>query len=162
MNCYVYRWYVILFLKNTWDICTANFYILCLYDLFHILPSFYTLMDPWNVCMHLSLCMFVWLYVCKYVWTTVSKIVSTSTSLVSPDPFPPSPSTSAPMKTLDPQPPIFQHPWQKLNRIQTERGPWWHWTSSCRRYSNGILLWLVVQFKYRSSNKKLRERTRSV
>jgi hypothetical protein len=35
------------------------------------------------------------------------------------------------------------------------RGAWWPWTSGWKRYSNGILLWLVVQPMYRSSNKKL-------
>jgi hypothetical protein len=38
------------------------------------------------------------------------------------------------------------------------QGPSWPWTSRCR-YPNGILLWLVVQPKYRSSNKKLLVRT---
>jgi hypothetical protein len=35
------------------------------------------------------------------------------------------------------------------------RGPWWPCASRWRRYANWILLWLVVQPKYRSSNKKL-------
>ena len=36
--------------------------------------------------------------------TTVSKIVSTLTSMIPPDPFPPSPAISAPKTTPDPQP----------------------------------------------------------
>ena len=35
----------------------------------------------------------------------VSRSVSTLTSMVPPDPLPPSPSISTPMKTPDPQPP---------------------------------------------------------
>jgi hypothetical protein len=56
---------------------------------------------------------------------------------------------------------IFQHPLQELYRLKkdTNRGPGWHWTNSWRRYPNGILLWLVLQPKYRISNKKLCART---
>jgi len=51
-------------------------------------------------------------------------IVSTSTSLVTPDSLLPSPTTSAPIMTSDPQALIFQHPGQKLKRLQKYReGP---------------------------------------
>ena len=61
-------------------------------------------MGPWNVHIHLCLCVSDCMYVNMYD-TTVSKIVSTSSSMIPPDPVPLSPSTSAHMKTPDPQPP---------------------------------------------------------
>jgi hypothetical protein len=40
-----------------------------------------------------------------------------------------------------------------------KREPWWPWTSRWRRYPNRIPLWLVVQPKYRSSNRTVPVRT---
>ena len=65
--------------------------------------------------------------------------VCTSIIVLSPVPLSAIPSASSAMKTLRKQ----------------SRGPSWPWTSSQRTYPHGILLWLVVQPKYRSSNKKL-------
>jgi len=52
--------------KNTCSICTVNVYILCIYDLFYILPSLihsYGSME----CTHSPVFVCVRLYVCKYV-----------------------------------------------------------------------------------------------
>jgi hypothetical protein len=35
------------------------------------------------------------------------------------------------------------------------REPWWPWTGRLRRYPNGILVWVVVQPRYRNCNRKL-------
>ena len=66
---------------------------------------------------HAPVCLSDCTYVNMYDDIMVSKCVSTLTFLVTPDPLPPPPSTSAPMTTPDPQALIFQHPRQKLNRI---------------------------------------------
>ena len=85
----------------------VNLYILCIYDLFHILPSLLVLwihgMYPSPVCV--SDCTYEIIYDMM-----VSKSVSMSTPLVTPDSLSPSPSNSAHMKTPDPQALIFQHP----------------------------------------------------
>jgi len=48
---------------------TVNLYVLCICDLFHILLSLDTLMDPWYVCMYV--CMYICIYVCLYVYLYV-------------------------------------------------------------------------------------------
>jgi len=55
------------------------------------------------------------------------EIVWSPTVVLCSDSFSPIPFTSSAMKTPE-------------NR----RGPRWFWTSSWRRYPNGMLLWLVV------------------
>jgi hypothetical protein len=64
-----------------------------------------------------------------------SKSVCTSTVVVSPDPLSPTPSSCEDSR-------------------KHRRGPRWPWASRWR-YTNGILLSLVVQPKYRSSDKKI-------
>ena len=81
---------------------------------------YYTLMDPWNVPIT-CVCVCVRLYICNMYETMISKSVSMSTSIVTPDSLIPFPSTSAPIMNSDPPALIFQHPRQKLNRLQTNR-----------------------------------------
>ena len=54
------------------------FYILCAYDLFHILLPFWLISVPWNVCTifvhtyELNICMYIlWMYICVYVCTYI-------------------------------------------------------------------------------------------
>ena len=80
--------------------------------------------------------------------------------MVSPNPLSPIPSTYSAIKTPD-----LQSPHPSASLVKTEetpeeikKDPDAPEQSWCR-YSNGVLLWLVVQPNYRSSNKKLTVRT---
>ena len=42
-----------------------------------------------------------------------------------------------------------------IDSIKNRKEPWCPWTIRWRKYPNGILLWLVVKHKYRSSTKKI-------
>ena len=69
-----------------------------------------------------------------------SKGVSTSTIMVPSDLISPSQSVSSVMKTSD---------------NTEEKKPWWPWISRWKRYINAVLLWLVVQYKYRGNKRSL-------
>jgi len=77
-------------------------------------------------------------------------------SVTSNDTLLPALLTSSTMKTPHPESPSTEASivnWRDSRKHW--RGPWCPWTSSWRRHPNRIFLWLVVQPKYRSSNRKL-------
>ena len=74
----------------------------------------------------------------RYQFKSASKNICTSKIVLSPDLLFPIPSTSSAMKT-----PV------------NPGGDDDDWASRWRKYPNGILLWLIVQHKCRSSSKKL-------